>query len=88
VRSARSIEDYDAVFNPVRRAREDKNGKQNGDPDKAAAVIMDLVTLDEPPVHLLRRSDALALVKPALRTALDEITLWEEVSRSTDFKYP
>jgi NAD(P)-dependent dehydrogenase (short-subunit alcohol dehydrogenase family) len=88
VRSPRSIEDYDALFNPVRRAREDKSGKQNGDPDKAAAVIMDLVTLDEPPVHLLLGSDALALVKPALRTALDEITLWEEVSRSTDFKRP
>jgi NAD(P)-dependent dehydrogenase (short-subunit alcohol dehydrogenase family) len=88
VRSPRSIEDYDALFNPVRKAREDKSGKQNGDPDKAAAVIMDLLTLDEPPVHLLLGSDALALVKPALRTALDEIDIWEQVSRSTDFKRP
>jgi NAD(P)-dependent dehydrogenase (short-subunit alcohol dehydrogenase family) len=88
VRSPRSIEDYDALFNPVRKAREDKSGKQNGDPDKAAVVIMDLVTLDEPPVHLLLGSDALALVKPALRTALDDIDIWEKVSRSTDFKRP
>jgi NAD(P)-dependent dehydrogenase (short-subunit alcohol dehydrogenase family) len=88
VRSPRSIEDYDALFNPVRKAREDKSGKQNGDPDKAAAVIMDLITLDEPPVHLLLGSDALALVKPELRTALDEIDFWEKVSRSTDFKHP
>jgi NAD(P)-dependent dehydrogenase (short-subunit alcohol dehydrogenase family) len=86
VRSPRSIEDYDALFNPVRKAREDKSGKQNGDPDKAAIVIMDLVTLDEPPVHLLLGSDALALVKPTLRTTLDEIDIWEKVSRSTDFK--
>jgi NAD(P)-dependent dehydrogenase (short-subunit alcohol dehydrogenase family) len=85
VRSPRSIEDYDALFNPVRKAREEKSGKQNGDPDKAAAVIMDLLTLDEPAVHLLLGSDALALVKPALRSALDEIETWEEVSRSTDF---
>jgi len=88
VRSPRSTEDYDPLFNPVRKAREDKSGKQNGDPDKAAIVIMDLVTLDEPPVHLLLGSDALALVKPALRTALDEIDFWEKVSRSTDFKHP
>jgi NAD(P)-dependent dehydrogenase (short-subunit alcohol dehydrogenase family) len=88
VRSPRSIEDYDALFNPVRKAREDKSGKQNGDPDKAAVVIMDLVTLDEPPVHLLLGSDALALVKPALRTELDDIDIWEKVSRSTDFKRP
>ena len=88
VRSPRSIEDYDTLFNPVRKAREDKSGKQNGDPDKAAAVIMNLLTLDKPPVHLLLGSDALALVKPALRTGLDEIDTWEEVSRSTDFKRP
>jgi NAD(P)-dependent dehydrogenase (short-subunit alcohol dehydrogenase family) len=88
VRSPRSIEDYDALFNPVRKSREDKSGKQNGDPDKAALVIMDLVTLDEPPVHLLLGSDALGLVRPALRTALDEIDIWEKVSRSTDFKRP
>jgi hypothetical protein len=47
---------------------------------------MNLVTLNEPPVHLLLGSDALSLVKPALRTALDEIDIWERVSRSTDFK--
>jgi NAD(P)-dependent dehydrogenase (short-subunit alcohol dehydrogenase family) len=86
VRSPRSIEDYDALFNPVRKARQDKSGKQNGDPDKAAVVVLDLITLDEPPVHLLLGSDALTLVKPALRTALDEIDIWEKVSRSTDFR--
>jgi hypothetical protein len=30
---------------------------------------------------------ALALIKPGLRTALDEIDIWEKVSRSTDFKH-
>jgi hypothetical protein len=55
--------------------------------DKAAVVILDLVTLDEPPVHLLLGSDAHTLVKPALRTALDKIDIWEKVSRSTDFKH-
>jgi hypothetical protein len=38
----------DSLFSPLREAREDKSGKQNGDPDKAAPVILDLVTLDEP----------------------------------------
>ena len=86
VRSPRTIEDYDGLFDPVRKAREEKSGKQNGDPEKAAAVIMNLVTLDEAPVHLLLGSDALALVKPALNAAMDDIDTWEEVSRSTDFK--
>ncbi len=62
------------------------SGRWN-DPDKAAVVILDLVILDEPPAHLLLGSDALSLVKPALRTALDKIDVWVKVSRSTDFKY-
>lgn len=49
-------------------------------------LITDLVSLDESPVHLLLGSDAVALVKPALRAALDEIDTWEKVSRSTDFR--
>jgi hypothetical protein len=81
------FEDCDALFNPVREAREAKTGKQNGDPDKAAVVILDLIAHDEPPAHLLLGSDALTLVKPALRTALDQIDIWEKVSRSTDFKH-
>jgi NAD(P)-dependent dehydrogenase (short-subunit alcohol dehydrogenase family) len=88
VRSPRSIEDYDGLFNPVRKAREEKSGKQNGDPEKLAAVIVNLLTLEEPPVHLLLGSDALALVRPALNAALDDIDTWEGVTRSTDFKRP
>lgn len=85
MRSPRSIEDYDALFNPVRNAREDKRGKHNGDPDRAAVVILGLVTRC-PPQHLLLGSDALTLVKPALPRALDEIDVWEKISRSKDFK--
>jgi hypothetical protein len=48
---------------------------------------LDLVTLDELSGHLLLGSDALTLVKPALRTALDKIDIWEIVFRSTDFKH-
>jgi NAD(P)-dependent dehydrogenase (short-subunit alcohol dehydrogenase family) len=87
VRSPRSIEDYDGLFNPIRKAREDKSGKQIGDPDKAALAILDLLALDEPPAHLVLGSDALGLIKPALRTALDTFDIWEKVSRSTDYTY-
>jgi NAD(P)-dependent dehydrogenase (short-subunit alcohol dehydrogenase family) len=50
-------------------------------------TILDLLTLDEPPGHLLPGSDALTLVKPVLRTALDQIDIWEKVSRATDSKH-
>jgi len=85
IRSPRQIADYDALFDPIRKARSDKSGRQNGDPARAAQVVVDLVAMEEPPVHLLLGSDALGLVEPALQTRLDEIKSWEDVTRSTDF---
>jgi hypothetical protein len=35
-RTPRSIADYDAMMDPIRAARQAKDGKQPGDPAKAA----------------------------------------------------
>ncbi len=85
IRSDRSIADYDALFAPVRRAREQKSGRQAGDPAKAAKVLLDLVEAEHPPVHLILGGDALQLVRDRTRALLAEFDAWEEVSRSTDF---
>jgi len=84
VRSPRAIDDYDASFEPVRQARREKNGKQLGDPAKAAQAILRLVESDAPPAHLLLGSDALALVRAALAERLAQIDAWETLTRSTD----
>lgn len=85
VRTERSIADYDPVFDPVRAARQAKDGRQAGDPDKAAQVLLDLVEHPDPPVHLLLGSDALSVVRRKLSTMQTAIGAWQEVSRSTDF---
>jgi len=85
VRSARSVPDYDALFDPVRAAREAKSGKQAGDPAKAAQVLLDLVESEHPPVHLVLGSDALKLVSEKLVAMQEEVAAWQDVSRSTDF---
>jgi NAD(P)-dependent dehydrogenase (short-subunit alcohol dehydrogenase family) len=85
VRSERSIPDYDALFDPVRRAREQKSGRQGGDPAKAAKVLVDLIAAENPPVHLILGADALRLVRGRISGLLAELDAWEEVSRSTDF---
>ncbi|ACM25324.1 oxidoreductase [Agrobacterium rhizogenes] len=85
VRSGRSIADYDALFDPIRKAREEKNGNQAGDPQKAAAAILALVASDNPPVHLLLGTDALNLVRGKIAALSEEITAWENLTRSTDF---
>jgi NAD(P)-dependent dehydrogenase (short-subunit alcohol dehydrogenase family) len=83
-RTPRSISDYDAIFDPIRRAREEKSGKQLGDPRKAARAMLTAIAADAPPVHLLLGSDALGLVRAKLSALEDEIRAWEAVTVSTD----
>ncbi|HCU0651899.1 TPA: oxidoreductase [Pseudomonas aeruginosa] len=84
VRSPRTIADYDALFDPVRQARQEKSGKQPGDPHKAARAMLQAIEAENPPAHLLLGSDALGLVRQKLKALEEEIAAWEEVTRSTD----
>jgi NAD(P)-dependent dehydrogenase (short-subunit alcohol dehydrogenase family) len=83
-RTARSISDYDAVFDPIRQAREAKSGKQLGDPKKAARAMLAAIDADRPPAHLLLGSDALGLVRGKLSAMEEEIRAWESITLSTD----
>ncbi|HEL4237394.1 TPA: oxidoreductase [Stenotrophomonas maltophilia] len=83
-RAPRSIEDYDALFDPIRSAREAKSGHQLGDPVKAAHAMLQIIDSDAPPSHLLLGSDALQLVRAKLDTMAKSIDAWEQLSRSTD----
>ena len=84
VRSPRSIADYDALFDPVRQARQEKSGKQLGDPAKAAQAMLAAIEAPVPPRHLLLGSDALGLVRQKLCALEEEISHWEALTRSTD----
>jgi NAD(P)-dependent dehydrogenase (short-subunit alcohol dehydrogenase family) len=84
IRKARSIADYDAVFDPVRQRRREMSGKQAGDPKKAAAAMLALIEAKNPPMHLLLGSDALRLVREKLDFLKSEFDAWEKVTLSTD----
>ncbi|MEK7888318.1 oxidoreductase [Burkholderia contaminans] len=83
-RTPRSIADYDALFDPIRQAREEKSGKQPGDPAKAARAMLAAIAAEHPPAHLLLGSDALRLVRGKLAALDAEIRAWEAVTVSTD----
>jgi NAD(P)-dependent dehydrogenase (short-subunit alcohol dehydrogenase family) len=83
-RTPRSLADYDASFDPVRKAREEKSGKQPGNPHKAAQAMLQIIASPNPPAHLLLGSDALGLVRDKLQRAAIEIDQWEALTRSTD----
>ncbi|QYJ21769.1 oxidoreductase [Achromobacter sp. LC458] len=83
-RTPRSIPDYDVIFDPIRQAREEKSGKQLGDPVKAARAMLAAIEADHPPAHLLLGSDALMLVRAKLAALDDEFRAWEATTVSTD----
>lgn len=83
-RTPRSIPDYDVIFDPIRQAREEKSGKQLGDPVKAARAMLAAIEADNPPAHLLLGSDALMLVRAKLAALDDEFRAWEATTVSTD----
>jgi NAD(P)-dependent dehydrogenase (short-subunit alcohol dehydrogenase family) len=83
-RTPRSISDYDDIFNPIRQAREERSGKQLGDPRKAARAMLAVIAADHPPTHLLLGSDALGLVRNKLSALNVEIGAWEATTVSTD----
>jgi short-subunit dehydrogenase len=85
MRSARTISDYDKLMNPIRKARQEKSGKQPGDPAKAAQVLLKIIEHENPPTHLLLGYDALKLVLEKLETLNTEFAAWEQMTRSTDF---
>lgn len=71
----------------TRRIRNDHtDGTQQGNPDEAGRVLVDLVHSGKMPLRLLLGSDAQAYGKSQLTARLDEYKAWEVISNRTDFK--
>jgi NAD(P)-dependent dehydrogenase (short-subunit alcohol dehydrogenase family) len=77
--------DYRDAVAFIHELRRTANGSQQGDPARAARIIIDVVEAPEPPRRLLLGSDAveLALASGAERDA--EARQWANVSCSADF---
>lgn len=79
---------YEQTVGRMNAYRVEVDGKQPGDPDRAAAAIMSLVDAAEPPVRLVLGSDALAAARNASAARVAEADAWASVSESTDFTAP
>jgi NAD(P)-dependent dehydrogenase (short-subunit alcohol dehydrogenase family) len=79
------IPDYDATVAATARFQRDYNGKQPGDPKKAAQAILKIAEMSSPPLRLLLGSDAFngAIRNDQLKTVADK--QWSDLSKSTDF---
>jgi len=61
------------------------NGNQPGDPAKAAAALLHVVSLSEPPLRLLLGRDCYAAAEKSALEKLESDRKWKDLSTSTDF---
>jgi NAD(P)-dependent dehydrogenase (short-subunit alcohol dehydrogenase family) len=78
-------EDDDQSVGAMNRLRDATDGKQPGDPARAAKIILDIVEVDDPPLRLLLGADAVASAQKSSAERAAETEKWAAVSRSTDF---
>ncbi|MGW1847672.1 oxidoreductase [Streptomyces sp. NPDC001966] len=78
-----SIADYVAGAGPVREALAGNDGRQPGDPAKAAKAIVDITEVVEPPLRLQLGADAIERVEAKLDLVRHELDQWRHVALST-----
>lgn len=61
------------------------DGEQAGDPEKAAAAMISLVSMPIPPVHLLLGNDALERATTKMEALTKEYQVWKAITISTDY---
>jgi len=83
--AGRRIADYEQTAGQRRIYRENNDGKQAGDPDKAVGVILRAVDSDAPPLHLPLGPIAHAVVERKLASMREDVEAWRSISIATDF---
>lgn len=82
---APAIPDYAATAGAMRRYFEQADGKQAGDPVKAARAMLELVHMENPPLRLAMGNRAVDLIRNKLESQLAELARHEPWARSLDY---
>lgn len=77
--------DYAETAGRIRSYRESNNGQQVGDPAKAAAVILQAVDAERPPLHLPLGERALRETHAKFAAFEEEMRAWEPDALATAF---
>lgn len=79
------IDDYQDTVGPMRSAGDTLHGRQPGDPEKLARVVVDLAHSENPPVQLPIGKDSISMFRKSAGKTTAIIKEWESVSGNTDF---
>jgi short-subunit dehydrogenase len=78
------ISDYQTV-SKTRTRYAAMNGNQDGDPEKAAALFIQLAENPEPPLHLWLGTNAIDRASEKIESMAQELKKWKNLSVSADF---
>src|SRR5690606_15958566 len=78
-------EAYRSVIEPAIARLRGSNGNQPGDPRRIAQVLVDIAEIDNPPLHLLLGSDAVAVAKMVAENLATSDAQWRSVSESVSY---
>lgn len=84
-RAENHIEDYDQSSGKFIGFLEKIDGKQPGDPEKAAEAIIEVVNSENPPLYLYIGKYAYKAAERKIKTVRKYLDDWEEVGLHTDF---
>lgn len=86
MRPQQRIEAYRPVIEPIEAYLYGGDGKQPGDPSKAAEAMIRIVDHPDPPSRLILGEDALDLAQKKLAAVQQDIAEWKDVGQSTNFE--
>ena len=82
----KTLADYADTAGKTRAGATERNGNQPGDPVRAAEAIIQAVTSEHPPLHLLLGRFAYERATAKLDSLRKEFEAWREVTIGADFK--
>jgi len=83
---AEMSETYRDLLTPMRADMAGSHGRQEGDPVRAAEIILSLVCGDKVPLRLPLGREAVERISGAYQRGLAEVERWAETARSADFE--
>jgi len=79
------ISDYDKTAGKMRAYFTEQDGKQAGDPQKAAEAIVKAVESEHPPLHLLLGGSTIPRVKGKIEALQKDLAAWESTTIGADY---
>jgi NAD(P)-dependent dehydrogenase (short-subunit alcohol dehydrogenase family) len=83
--SANTMAEYASTTKRIRAGVPAMNGRQHGDPQRAAAALVALAEHPDPPLRLPLGTDAVKALRANLARTAKSVDTWQELSESTDF---